>query len=212
MLSARPALKHVRFILPNAPVQPVTLNMGMSMPSWFDITSLEDVADSEDENGLLKSAGEIKKLVQSEVDNEGVPSNRVVVGGFSQVSEESKTATSPSSGIVRSSPAQDPGMVNLEAISQAARETVEALSSGSPSSSIIGVGVDIMYRPRINKMLQRQRLRQQSDGISALDRFSQRILSRAEGQELARLRSLPSGSQDKLESWLALRCVSVVAG
>ncbi|CAO1636357.1 unnamed protein product [Sympodiomycopsis kandeliae] len=84
MLSARPALKHVRFILPNAPVQPVTLNMGMSMPSWFDITSLEDVSESEDEAGLHKSAGEIKKLIQHETEKEGVPSNRVVVGGFSQ--------------------------------------------------------------------------------------------------------------------------------
>jgi predicted esterase len=31
MLSRRPALKHVRFILPNSPVQPVSLNMGMKV-------------------------------------------------------------------------------------------------------------------------------------------------------------------------------------
>jgi lysophospholipase-2 len=31
MLSRRPALKHVRFVLPNAPVQPVSLNMGMKV-------------------------------------------------------------------------------------------------------------------------------------------------------------------------------------
>lgn len=30
-------LDHVKFILPTAPTQPVTLNMGMSMPSWYDI-------------------------------------------------------------------------------------------------------------------------------------------------------------------------------
>lgn len=93
MLSRRPSLRHVRFVLPNAPVQPVTLNMGMSMPSWFDITTLEDISGSEDEKGLLKSAGEIKKLVQAEVDGTGdglnghkIPAERVVVGGFSQVS------------------------------------------------------------------------------------------------------------------------------
>lgn len=39
MLSARPALQHVRFVLPNAPVVPVSLNMGMKMPSWFDSRS-----------------------------------------------------------------------------------------------------------------------------------------------------------------------------
>lgn len=31
MLSRRPSLKHVRFVLPNAPVQPVSLNMGMKV-------------------------------------------------------------------------------------------------------------------------------------------------------------------------------------
>ena len=40
MLSRRPALQHVRFVLPTAPVQPVTVNMGMSMTSWFDSASL----------------------------------------------------------------------------------------------------------------------------------------------------------------------------
>ncbi len=39
MLSRRPGLAHVRFILPNAPIVPVTLNMGMKMPSWFDSRS-----------------------------------------------------------------------------------------------------------------------------------------------------------------------------
>lgn len=39
MLSQRPSLSHVRFVLPNAPIQPVTLNMGMPMPSWFDSRS-----------------------------------------------------------------------------------------------------------------------------------------------------------------------------
>ena len=27
----------MKFILPTAPTQPVTLNMGMAMPSWYDI-------------------------------------------------------------------------------------------------------------------------------------------------------------------------------
>ena len=43
------AIKHLlpytKFILPSAPMQPVTLNMGMTMPSWFDIRSLNDVVD-----------------------------------------------------------------------------------------------------------------------------------------------------------------------
>ena len=38
-------LPHVKFVLPNAPTMPVTLNMGMPMPSWYDITSLDDRAN-----------------------------------------------------------------------------------------------------------------------------------------------------------------------
>jgi len=47
-------LPHVKFILPNAPVQPVTLNLGMSMPSWYDIYSLSHL-EQEDEKGMLQS-------------------------------------------------------------------------------------------------------------------------------------------------------------
>ncbi|MGH8765622.1 MAG: alpha/beta hydrolase, partial [Burkholderiales bacterium] len=32
-----PASKPVRFIFPNAPVRPVTINNGMRMPAWYDI-------------------------------------------------------------------------------------------------------------------------------------------------------------------------------
>ncbi|KAN0066495.1 hypothetical protein ACQY0O_000589 [Thecaphora frezii] len=91
LLSQRPSLAHVRFVLPNAPIQPVTLNMGMPMPSWFDILSLDDISGQEDEAGLLKSADAIKKLIQAEeegtasgLDGHKIPSSRIVVGGFSQ--------------------------------------------------------------------------------------------------------------------------------
>lgn len=36
MLSSRPALRHVRFVLPNAPIQPVSLNMGMKVSTGRD--------------------------------------------------------------------------------------------------------------------------------------------------------------------------------
>ena len=38
MATHRPDLN---FIFPNAPNAPVSLNMGMRMPSWFDIKGLE---------------------------------------------------------------------------------------------------------------------------------------------------------------------------
>ncbi|GAA99410.1 uncharacterized protein L969DRAFT_93872 [Mixia osmundae IAM 14324] len=85
-------LPHIRWIFTNAPIQPVTLNFGQSMPSWYDIKSLSpDVREStgtqkpsdEDERGMLQSVSHINSLVTQEVDA-GVPSNRIVCGGFSQ--------------------------------------------------------------------------------------------------------------------------------
>ncbi|SGY74025.1 BQ5605_C005g03335 [Microbotryum silenes-dioicae] len=79
-----PRFKHVKWVLPTAPTQPVTLNGGMPMNSWFDIRSLTPTNSSqEDERGLLASVRTISDWVASEVDA-GIPANRIVVGGFSQ--------------------------------------------------------------------------------------------------------------------------------
>ena len=74
--------QHVKFILPNAPVQPVTLNMGLAMPSWYDITSLDDRANQECE-GIESAREMVTALIEREVAS-GIPLSRIVVGGFSQ--------------------------------------------------------------------------------------------------------------------------------
>lgn len=53
------------------------------MPGWFDIKSLTNVHGQEDEDGMLKSANLVHKLITEEVDA-GIPSDRIIVGGFSQ--------------------------------------------------------------------------------------------------------------------------------
>uniref|UniRef100_A0AAR2K683 Acyl-protein thioesterase 1 n=1 Tax=Pygocentrus nattereri TaxID=42514 RepID=A0AAR2K683_PYGNA len=73
---------HVKYICPHAPVMPVSLNMNMAMPSWFDIIGLSPDAE-EDETGIKKAAESIKALIDQEVKN-GIPSHRIVLGGFSQ--------------------------------------------------------------------------------------------------------------------------------
>jgi lysophospholipase-2 len=75
-------LQHVKFVLPNAPTQPVTLNMGMAMPSWYDITSLDDRANQECE-GIEQSRATVTELIEEELAG-GMPLSRIVVGGFSQ--------------------------------------------------------------------------------------------------------------------------------
>nr|CAJ81346.1 lysophospholipase I [Xenopus tropicalis] len=73
---------HVKYICPHAPIMPVSLNMNMAMPSWFDIIGLSPDAQ-EDEAGIKRAAENVKALIDQEVKN-GIPSNRIILGGFSQ--------------------------------------------------------------------------------------------------------------------------------
>nr|XP_051688493.1 acyl-protein thioesterase 1 isoform X4 [Oryctolagus cuniculus] len=73
---------HIKYICPHAPVMPVTLNMNMAMPSWFDIIGLSPDSQ-EDEPGIKQAAENVKALIDQEVKN-GIPSNRIILGGFSQ--------------------------------------------------------------------------------------------------------------------------------
>lgn len=72
----------VRFLFPNAPVMPVTINGGYAMPAWYDILAA-DLVRSEDEPGLRKSRLDIETLLTHEKAR-GVPAKRIVVAGFSQ--------------------------------------------------------------------------------------------------------------------------------
>ncbi|XP_019735464.1 acyl-protein thioesterase 1 isoform X2 [Hippocampus comes] len=75
-------IPHVKYICPHAPTMPVTLNMRMSMPSWFDIYSLSPNAE-EDESGIKRASDNLKTMIDQEVKN-GIPSHRIILGGFSQ--------------------------------------------------------------------------------------------------------------------------------
>jgi len=80
-------LEHVKFILPNAPIRPVTANAGANMPAWYDIESLgstESILNRKmDDEGVLLAVASVNRLIRDEIDA-GIPSNRIVIGGFSQ--------------------------------------------------------------------------------------------------------------------------------
>jgi phospholipase/carboxylesterase len=77
------AVGPVRWIFPNAPVRPVTLNNGMRMRAWYDIQALDFSPLREDEAGLRASRLEVQALIDREIAL-GIPASRIVVGGFSQ--------------------------------------------------------------------------------------------------------------------------------
>ena len=76
-------LPHARFVFPHAPEIPVTINNGWVMRAWYDILTLERRPDREDPAQILSSAAKISELIEREVER-GVPSDRIVLGGFSQ--------------------------------------------------------------------------------------------------------------------------------
>lgn len=74
--------RSVRYVFPNAPPRPVTINGGMVMRAWYDILSI-DREEQEDEAGIVASAAAIDNLIEREVSG-GIDSRRIVLAGFSQ--------------------------------------------------------------------------------------------------------------------------------
>jgi len=78
----RPGERAWRFVFPNAPVRPVTLNGGMAMRAWYDLKGLDRRA-AEDAAGFRDTDALVRQLIAKE-GARGIPANRVVLAGFSQ--------------------------------------------------------------------------------------------------------------------------------
>ncbi|MCY4661711.1 MAG: dienelactone hydrolase family protein [Acidobacteria bacterium] len=76
-----PAELRVRYVFPNAPRIPVTINGGLIMRAWYDVYGFD--ARDQDERRIRQSAGWLDDLVAREVER-GVAARRVVLAGFSQ--------------------------------------------------------------------------------------------------------------------------------
>jgi len=75
---------YLKVVCPTAPMLPVTLNGGASMPAWYDILSLdENDSKREDMEGVNWAVDFVHDLVRSE-EKHGLGPERVVIGGFSQ--------------------------------------------------------------------------------------------------------------------------------
>jgi len=72
----------IRFVFPHAPTRPVTINNGMSMRAWYDITSL-DFNNRADSQGVKESSVLVANLIEKEI-SQGIPANKIVLAGFSQ--------------------------------------------------------------------------------------------------------------------------------
>lgn len=69
----------VRFVFPHAPEIAVTAFGGQRARAWFDFNP----AAGAELPGLVKSAAQIRDLIQNEIDS-GMPAERILLAGFSQ--------------------------------------------------------------------------------------------------------------------------------
>jgi lysophospholipase-2 len=76
-------MPHLKIILPTAPTQPVSMNMGMPMPSWYDITGLDE-RSNENCKGIHDSKKTLMDILKEEHSNTNLSYERMVLMGFSQ--------------------------------------------------------------------------------------------------------------------------------
>ncbi|MDO6444458.1 carboxylesterase [Colwellia sp. 1_MG-2023] len=72
----------IRFVFPHASEQPVTINQGYVMRSWYDIKSM-DLHNRADMDGVLKSEQLVHQLIKEQV-AAGIAEQNIVLAGFSQ--------------------------------------------------------------------------------------------------------------------------------
>lgn len=72
----------VRFVFPNAPTMPVTINGGYVMRAWYDIISAE-LDKRADESGVRRSQALIEELIADQR-SKGIAADRILLAGFSQ--------------------------------------------------------------------------------------------------------------------------------
>ncbi|WP_213879137.1 alpha/beta fold hydrolase [Pseudomonas sp. dw_358] len=77
------SLQSTRFILPQAPSRPVSINGGYAMPSWYDILSMSPGARAISREELDHSAATVVGLIEAQI-ADGIDPSRIFLAGFSQ--------------------------------------------------------------------------------------------------------------------------------
>lgn len=75
-------LPNIRFILPHAPYQKISMNNGYEMRAWYDLFGLQS-KHPQDAVGIEKTQVYIESLITQEI-SRGIASERIVIAGFSQ--------------------------------------------------------------------------------------------------------------------------------
>lgn len=72
----------IRFIFPQAPDRPITINGGMMMPGWYNIKGMS-IEEKQDRAGVEESYAAVEKLIDEQI-AQGIPAENIILAGFSQ--------------------------------------------------------------------------------------------------------------------------------
>jgi phospholipase/carboxylesterase len=72
----------IRFIFPQAPNRPITINGGMRMPGWYDIKGAS-IDDKQDAVGMSESREMLDQIIEGQIES-GIGSENIILAGFSQ--------------------------------------------------------------------------------------------------------------------------------
>ena len=72
----------IRFIFPQAPDRPITVNGGISMPGWYDIKGMT-IEGRQDREGIEESSRLVNKLIDEQI-AQGISTENIILAGFSQ--------------------------------------------------------------------------------------------------------------------------------
>mmetsp|Transcript_47993 Transcript_47993/g.55388 ORF Transcript_47993/g.55388 Transcript_47993/m.55388 type:complete len:311 (-) Transcript_47993:1088-2020(-) len=126
----------IKYVFPPAPTQSLTINGGARMPGWFDLYDWPiGVGSKDDRLGLMKSIQQIQKEVKKLNDEDNIPSNKIVIGGFSQGGAVALLTCYHKEEDQDQVQQKYAGCVGLSAWLTLPKEVVDSSSSSSSSSS-----------------------------------------------------------------------------
>ena len=75
----------IRFVFPNAPMRPVTINNGYVMRAWYDVSfgDLEGKSRRTDDHGVRESQAQVGALIERQA-GRGIHNKNILLAGFSQ--------------------------------------------------------------------------------------------------------------------------------
>lgn len=75
--------RSIKFVFPNAPMRPITINNGYVMRGWYDIFDFSRLDGAIDHIGINNSVTQINQLIDEQI-RLGFDSTKIILAGFSQ--------------------------------------------------------------------------------------------------------------------------------